>query len=266
MDNYSRVMRRLVVAVPSSAHKCNVHITPKLIAMVKSITFLGDDDRTYVGCAKGITPFSVPWLLAETVNNDLAEERYYQELTLKSTADVRKRESSSRFDPPTSLQGLVQVLMNYIRLVEVLFGNKCPHLLCVIQVRDKLDYHKRLLEGRVTPALMINVLWRVHQDARQFFNRCEKWEEGEALPRSTLQTMVASLVDKVDIQMTLTCLVSDFLGLRKSPTTSTKAKKTEGTRGNHGRQPTQNPSIPPICQPCINSLSAMDGRDRPLKN
>jgi hypothetical protein len=191
------------------------------------------------------------------VNNDLAKERYYQESTMKSTVDVRKQESSSRFDPPRSLQGLVRVLTNYIRLVEVLFCNKCPYLLCVIQVQDRLDYHKRLLEGRVTPALMINVLWRVHQDARQFFNRCEKWEEGEALPRSTLQTMVASLVDKVDIQMTLTCPVSDFLGLRKSPTTSTKAKKTEGTRGNHSRQPTKNPLIPPICQPCIKKLKRL---------
>ncbi len=96
-----------MVAVPGSAHKCNVHITPKLVATVKLMKFSGDDDRTYVGCSKGVTPFSVPWLSAEMVNNDLAEERYYQQLTLKSTADVRKWESSSRFDPPTSLRGLV---------------------------------------------------------------------------------------------------------------------------------------------------------------
>jgi hypothetical protein len=106
-DNYSWVMRRLVVAVPSSTHKCNVHITPKLVMTVKLLNFLADDDWTFDGCAKGITSFSVPWLLAETVNNDLAEERYCQELTLKSTADVRKCESSFRFDPPMSLQGLV---------------------------------------------------------------------------------------------------------------------------------------------------------------
>ncbi len=204
--------------------------------------------------------------MAETVNNNLAEERYYQESTLKSTADIRKRESSSWFDLPTSLQGLVRVLTNYIRLVKVLFGNKCPHLLCVIQVQDRLDYHKKLLKGRVTPALMINVLGRVHQDTRQFFDRCKKWEEGKALPRLTLQTMVASLVDDVDIQMTLMYPVADFLGPGESTTTGTKAKKMEGTRGNHCRQPTQNPLISLICQPCVNSLSAMDGHDCPLKN
>ncbi len=139
----------------------------------------------------------------------------------------------------------------------MLFGNKCPHLLCVIQIRVGLDYHEQLLEGMVTLALMINVLWRVHQDARQFFDRSEKWEEDKALPRSTLQTMVASLVDEVDIRITLTCPVADFLGLGKSPTTGTKAKKTEGTRGNHGWQPTKNPLIPPICQPCVKELKQL---------
>jgi hypothetical protein len=72
-----------------------------------------------------------------------------------------------------------------------------------------------------------------------------------------LQTMVTSLVDDVDIRMTLTCLVADFLGPGRSTTTGTKAKKAEGTRGNHGRQPTRNLSIPPICQPCIKELKRL---------
>jgi hypothetical protein len=83
------------------------------------------------------------------------------------------------------------------------------------------------------------------------------WEESKAFPRSMLQTMAASLVDDVDIQVTLMCPVADFLGLGKSPTTGTKAKKMEGTWGNHGRQPTKNPSIPPICQPCVKELKQL---------
>ncbi len=106
-DNYSWVMQQLVVAVPGNTHKCNVYITPKLVATVKLLNFSADDNWTFDECAKGIIPFSVPWLSVETVYNDLAKESYYQESTLKSTVDVRKRELSSRFDPPTSLQGLV---------------------------------------------------------------------------------------------------------------------------------------------------------------
>jgi hypothetical protein len=256
-DNYSRVMRQLVVAVPGSAYKCNVHITPKLVATVKTLNVSANDDRTFDGCAKGITPFAVLWLSAEAVNSNLAEERYYQESTLKTTAGARKRESSSWFEPPTSLQGLVRVLTNYIRLVEVLFRNRCAHLLCVVQIRDGLDYQERLLENKVTPALMISVLWRVHQDAWQFFDRCEKWEEGKALPRLMLHTMVASLVDDVNIQMSLTCPVAEFLGPDTSTTAGTRVKRAEGTRGTPGQQPTWNPSIPSICLPCVNKMNRL---------
>ncbi len=44
-DNHSRVMQQLVVAIPGSAHKCNVHITLKLIVTVKSRNFSADDKR-----------------------------------------------------------------------------------------------------------------------------------------------------------------------------------------------------------------------------
>jgi hypothetical protein len=43
-DNYRRVMQRLVVAIPGSAHKCNVHITLKLVVAVKSLNFWVEDD------------------------------------------------------------------------------------------------------------------------------------------------------------------------------------------------------------------------------
>jgi hypothetical protein len=56
----------------------------------------------------------------------------------------------------------------------------------VLRLRDALDTHKRLLENRITPVLMINLLWKVHQDSRKFLVGCERWEDGEPFPRSTL--------------------------------------------------------------------------------
>ncbi len=104
-NNYSWVMRWLVVAIPGSAYKCNVHITPKLVATVKTFNFLANDDWTFDGCAKGITLFAVPWLSAEAVNSDLAEERYYQESTLKTTADARKRVQVLGLNHPRPCRG-----------------------------------------------------------------------------------------------------------------------------------------------------------------
>ena len=118
----------------------------------------------------------------------MAEERYFDEATLESPADIKKHATGAKFDPPKSLQGLVRVLTNYVRLLEVLFGDRCPHMVWVQRLHDGLDDHKRVLETRITPTLMIHLLWQVHQDSPQFFNGCEKWEDGHALPRSTRLT------------------------------------------------------------------------------
>jgi hypothetical protein len=71
-DNCCRVLQRLVVTVHGSANLCNVHISPKVIAAAKTLNFSANNDRTFVGCTTGITPFAVPWKLADAVNEALA--------------------------------------------------------------------------------------------------------------------------------------------------------------------------------------------------
>ena len=123
----------------------------------------------------------------------------------------------------------------------------------VLRLWDALDTHKWLLENQITPVLMINLLWKVHQDSRQFFVGCERWEDGEPFPRSTLRTTVEALMDDVHINTTLTCPVAEFLG---SSTPAIKPDKrdpggTGKTAGGHGRQPTRNTAIPPGCAAAV---------------
>ncbi len=185
-DMIGRILRQMVVTVPGSAHKCNIHVTPNIVEVVKTLNFSANNDRTFVGCTSGITPFVVPWRTEDAVNIDMAEERYFNEATLKSPANIKKHATGAKFEPPKTLQGLRRVLTNYVRLLEVLFGDHCPHILWVQRLRDGLDDHERILETRITPSLIIHMLWKVHQDSRQFFDKCEKWDDGEVLPRSTL--------------------------------------------------------------------------------
>jgi hypothetical protein len=131
---------------------------------------------------------------------------------LKSLADIKKFATGTKFNPTQTLHGLTRIFINYIRLLEVLFGDQCHHLHRFLWLRDGLDLHKHSLESHVTPLLMINLLWRVHQDAWQFFDACEKWDDGKPLPHSTLQTMVSALVDDVHITLYLMCPVTEFLG------------------------------------------------------
>ena len=95
----------------------------------------------------GITPFAVPWRSADAVNQDLADERCFLEATLKSPADIKKHVMGTPFDMPTTLQGLVRVLTNYSRLLEVIVGCDCLHLIFVLQLRDGFDLHERVLES-----------------------------------------------------------------------------------------------------------------------
>jgi len=127
----------------------------------------------------------------------------------------------------------------------------------VLQLRDALDSHERLLENRITPVLMINLQWKVHQDSCQFFVRCERWDNGEPLPQSTLRATVEALVDDVHISTTLTCPVTDFLGMPTQPLRSDRRDPggTEKAASSGEKQPTKNPSIPPICAPAVRELN-----------
>jgi hypothetical protein len=48
---------------------------------------------------------------------------------------VRKHVTSAKVELPTSLQGVVRVLNNYCRLLDVLFGPDCLHLTHIISIR-----------------------------------------------------------------------------------------------------------------------------------
>jgi hypothetical protein len=133
-DTVGRILRKRLKPVPLTPHKTNIHITPQMAATVKSFSFLSNGDKTYAGCTKGITIFVVPWRTAEAINEDLAEDEYFEAATLKSVADIRKHVTSAKVELPTSLQGVVWVLNNYCRLLDVLFGPECPHLTNVMAI------------------------------------------------------------------------------------------------------------------------------------
>jgi hypothetical protein len=88
-DTFGWILRRMAVTVQGSAHKCNIHITPKIVEAVKMLNFLANNDRTFVGCTSGVMPMAVPWRTKDVVNVDITEERYFEESTFKLPADIR---------------------------------------------------------------------------------------------------------------------------------------------------------------------------------
>jgi hypothetical protein len=56
-----QILQKRLKAIPGSNHRTNIYITPQLVAMVKSLSFSSNGDKTHAGCTKGVTIFGTPW-------------------------------------------------------------------------------------------------------------------------------------------------------------------------------------------------------------
>ena len=92
-------------SIVGSPHKSNTYVTPQLVATTKFLSFAANGDKTHAGCTKGITPVGTPWRLVEAMNEDMAEEGYFDQATLKSPADIRKHATSAKVELPTTHLG-----------------------------------------------------------------------------------------------------------------------------------------------------------------
>ena len=249
-----RILRSLLQPRTRSINKPNVFVTPQLMQTVKSMNFSANGDKTYAGCTKGITIFATPWRSIEAMNEDALEDACFEASTHKSVADVRKHIAGIKVELPSDLMMLIRMFNNYIKLLEVLFGTTCPHLVHVSALRDGLEENESDLESRMTKTLCLHLLWRVHQDARNFFMACERWEPSEPIPTSSLSGTVRRLTDDCCIDVAMTCPAAAFLGADPS---KPKAKTAGDARPAKGRQPTVNPSIPPGCKKAVDAFNAL---------
>ena len=254
VDAIGLTLRRLLQPDGLNArHRTQLYVTPQLVQTVKNFNFSASGDKSFAGCSKGITIFAVPWRSHESMTEEAMEEDCYQQSTHKTTADVRKHTAGTKVDIPSDLLGLSRLFNNYCKLLDVLFGHSCPHLIQVAAIRDGLEQHEHDLELKLSKPLCLHLLWRVHFDARQFFTACERWVPESPVPRSALGGTVARLVDDCSIAECLTCPVSAFLG----PAPVAKAAGTApSTRAGQAHKPTSNPSIPSLCKPTVDLFNA----------
>jgi hypothetical protein len=153
-----QILQKQLKPVMLSLHKTNIHITPQLVAIMKTFNFSSNGDKTYAGYMNGITIFAVPWHTANAINKDLAKDGYFEATTLKLVADIRKHVTNNKVELPTSLQGVFWVFNNYCWLLDVLFGPNCPHLAHVMSIRDALEAHKAGLKLRLTGVLILHLM------------------------------------------------------------------------------------------------------------
>jgi hypothetical protein len=85
-----------VVTALGSPHKCNVHITLKIVLAANTLNFSTNNDLTFDGCSNGITPFATSWRTVDANNYDLAEDRYFHKATLKITSGYQTTRHGSK--------------------------------------------------------------------------------------------------------------------------------------------------------------------------
>ena len=129
-------------------------------------------------------------------------------------------------------------------------------LLYVYTNKDALETHEADHESRLTSTLILHLMWRIHQDARQFFLACEGWDEGESLPRSLLNLTVRHLVKDCHIQTMLSCPETAFLGTQVQAPGGRLAPGTHAPRPAvaAGLQPTSTRQFPR----CARKLSRLN--------
>ena len=261
-------LNRRCVETKGSRNRSNVHVTPRMVLTFKSGNFASGRDQTYEGCTSGVTVFAVPHLSQKMAYEDTLDHNAYTEATHKTQADNKNFLSGKKFLPPKSLSEVIRVLNNYIVWLDVMFGSNCPHLIQVIRLRDALDENEIELELALCKHLRLSILWKIHVDARYFFNQCERWRRGEPLPKSRLHGTVDILEYDQQVIKSLTCPFEDFFGLDKKD----KTKRDGGGGGGGGggadkgkdgepktRQPREaqaptNPTIPVLCAAAVNKV------------
>ena len=267
-DAVYTALRRSCVEVKNSRHRCNVHVTPKMVATFKSGNLSLGRDKTYEGCTAGVTVFAVPQLSQKMAQEDILEYQAFEGATHKTQADSRKHLTGQKFEPPKSVHEVIRVLNNYICWLEVMFGSECRHLLQVVRLRDSLDDNEEELELAMCKFLRLSILWKVHEDSRYFFDQCETWRRGEPLPRSRLAGTVDLLENDQQVIRSITCPFDDFFPKEGNPKDKGKGKDKTGGGGlspskdkdpkntKKEPQPTSNPTIPALCVAAVKKYHA----------
>jgi hypothetical protein len=100
-----------------------------LTQLVNDLKLGWQGSNAYDSCHRGISPFLVPHSSIEAHQWLRALEEDAEQATRTTTiADVR----ATRTKPPpcrTDYYGLLQMLCAYIKLLMMLFGNRCEHIM-----------------------------------------------------------------------------------------------------------------------------------------
>jgi hypothetical protein len=153
----------MVAEFPSS-----VFLSTQLVTDIKDLKFGWQGSSAFDSCHRGISPFSVPHSSIEVHQRLRAMEEDADQATTTTLADVR----ATRTKPPpcpTDYFGLLQMLCAYIKLLMMMFGQACEHMINVTTIYYLIKARMAIFE-RMDRNQVAHLLWAIFTDAREYFN------------------------------------------------------------------------------------------------
>ena len=212
----ARVLSRRLQPRRGADFPTRIYVSSDMISDVLALNFCHDGEAVFEDCHRGTTPFAVPHTALEEQRAKRKADLEFEDATHKTPDDVR-RARITKIWVPSNYDGLLKQLANYIRCCDELHGEQCDHLIETISVTAVLKLRVAVFES-MSQKKILQILWAIHDDARNFFSTAAAWEEGDPLPQSGLRYMVAFLRNGLIIDSEH-CPIERILGTSPAPVT-----------------------------------------------
>ena len=213
------VLQRALAPPPGDWDPVRIYVSAELVRDMKDLKFGWANENTYDTCHRGISPFAVLQVSMEVQNKRRKIQERADRATYLSTDDVRSMEAEPGACPH-GYYGMLNLIRRYIRMLTVLFGPGCVHLLEVQGVYQVLSDKAGVYET-MSGELVAETLWQIFIDAREYFS-----QTGPELPVSQLFALRDS-IRSCTLKETINCPVDRLLG-RLSPSVALVSQTTSG--------------------------------------
>ena len=253
MVKVEAVLQKSLAPAPDDWDPIRVYISQELVRDVKDLKFGWGNENTYDTCHRGMSPFAVIQVSMEQQTKRRKTQERADRATFLSTDDVRSLEAEPGCCPAT-YYGMLNLLKRYIRLLTVLFGARCSHLLEVQGVYQALAEKVGVYE-QMSGELIAETIWQVFLDARNCFSHM-----GPGLPESSLYTLRHD-IKSCALKVTINCPVALLLNIPSTTAMPPRTVVSQSTYGSGRRSSTGRMSGGSMAPSTMSSLtSSTDSR------
>jgi hypothetical protein len=154
--------------VLTSEIPASVFFSTQLVSDIKDTKFGWQESQAYATSHRGISPFNLPHTSIESHQALRALEEDAAMATSTTISDMK----AARTGPPpcpTDYYGLLQLMCSYMKLLMMLFGANCDHLIQVstiyFLIKERVSMFQLMSKEQVA-----HLLWSVFIDARTYFS------------------------------------------------------------------------------------------------